>query len=189
MRRKDREMNREFGYQVMDKARFGVVSMMDENNQPYGIPLSVAREGNALYFHSAMEGKKVDIFAGSPSVSIVFVGDVKVPELYREEELEEMAKDETKASLLIRKVFTTEFESAMARGRVEKVTSEEERLQGMKVICNKFTPTKMAYFEAAAKAGLYRANVYKLEMEEVTAKRKKYDAQGNEIKQAASVES
>jgi len=59
----------------------------------------------------------------------------------------------------------------------------------MKVICNKFTPRKMVYFEAAAKDGLYRANVYKVEMEEVTAKRKKYDTQGNEIKQEADVES
>lgn len=41
MRRKDREMNREFGLEVIDKSRYGVISMIDEDNEPYGIPYEI----------------------------------------------------------------------------------------------------------------------------------------------------
>lgn len=50
MRRKDREMDREFGLKVIDKATYGVLAMVDEG-KPYCIPLSIVRDGNTLYFH------------------------------------------------------------------------------------------------------------------------------------------
>ena len=31
-------MSREFGLEVIDKSRYGVISMIDEYNEPYGIP-------------------------------------------------------------------------------------------------------------------------------------------------------
>lgn len=40
MRRKDREMSGEFGIEVIDKARYEVISMIDRAQEPYGIPLS-----------------------------------------------------------------------------------------------------------------------------------------------------
>ena len=62
MRRKDRQMNKEFGYDLIDRSAYGVLSMVDENNGPYAIPLSLARKGEFLYFHSAKDGRKVHIF-------------------------------------------------------------------------------------------------------------------------------
>lgn len=52
----------------------------------------------------------------------------------------------------------------------------------MKLICEKYIPTKMDYFDLAIKAGLKRTNVYKIEIEEIKAKRKKYDINGEEMK-------
>jgi len=182
MRRKDREMGREFGMKIIDKSRHGVISMVDEDNEPYGIPLSIVRDGHNLYFHSAMEGRKVKIFEKNPSVSVVFVGEIKVPENYNKEELDEIVKYESKAVLLISSVFTTEFESAVAKGKVKLVEDEEEKIKAMKLICEKYTPTKMDYFDMAIKAGLKRTNVYRIEIEEITGKRKKYDTYGEEMK-------
>jgi len=182
VRRKDREMNREFGLQVIDKARFGVLSLLARADEPYGIPLSIARAENTLYFHSAQEGKKVELFKKNPKVSVAFVGDVNIPENFTEEELREIVKDESKIVVLLRSVFTTEFESAIVTGRVESVENEEEKVEAMRLICQKYTPTKMPYFAPAIRAGLSRANVYKVEIEEITAKRKKYDEHGEEMK-------
>lgn len=182
MRRKDREMSREFGLKVIDKSRYGVLSMIGEDNEPYGIPLSIVRDGNNLYFHSAMDGKKVKIFEKSPKVSIVFVGETKIPENYTKEELDEIVKDESKAVLLISKVFTTEYESAVVKGKVKLVEDEDEKIKVMKLICEKYTLTKMDYFNMAIKAGLKRTNVYRVEIEEIKAKRKKYDIHGEEMK-------
>lgn len=182
MRRKDREMGIEFGLKVIDKAAYGILSMIDENDEPYGIPLSIVRDGDILYFHSAMDGKKVKIFEKNPKVNVAFVGETKIPENYTKKELDEMMKDESKAALFISSVFTTEFESTVVKGQVKPVEYEEEKIKAMKLICEKYTPTKMDYFNIAIKAGLKRTNVYKIEIEEIKAKRKKYDANGQEMK-------
>lgn len=182
MRRKDREMNREFGLEVIDKSRYGVISMINEDNEPYGIPLSIVRDENILYFHSAMDGRKVKVFEKNSNVSVAFIGETKIPENYTKDELDEIVKDESKAVLLISSVFTTQYESAVVKGKVKLVEDEEEKIKAMKLICEKYTPTKMDYFNIAIKAGLKKANVYGIEIEEITAKRKKYDTHGEEMK-------
>jgi len=182
MRRKDREMSEEFGLEVIDKARYGVLSMVTDENEPYGVPLSIVRDRNNLYFHSAKDGKKAKTLENNPNVSIVFVGEVKVPENYTEEQLTEIAKDESKAALLISKVFTTEYESAIVKGRVNLVEDREEKNKAMRLICGKYTPTKMDYFDMAIGAGLNRTNIYRVDIEEIKAKRKKYDVHGEEMK-------
>ena len=56
MRRKDREMDKDFGLEVIDKSKYGVISLVDNNNMPYSVPLSIVRDGDMLYFHSATVG-------------------------------------------------------------------------------------------------------------------------------------
>ncbi|MGD9570166.1 MAG: pyridoxamine 5'-phosphate oxidase family protein [Sedimentibacter sp.] len=182
MRRRDREMGREFGLEVIDKSSYGVVSMIDEDNEPYGIPLSIVRDGDNLYFHSALDGKKVKIFEKNPTVSVVFVGQIKIPENFSKEELAEMVNDKSKAGALISKVFTTEYESAIVKGKIKLVENEIEKLKSIKLICEKYTPTKIDYFNLAIESGLQIINMYKIEIEEITAKRKKYDMHGEEMK-------
>ena len=181
MRRKDREMDREFALKIIDKAQYGVVSMID-GEEPYGLPLSVVRNGDVLYFHSAKEGRKVDVLANNPNISIVFVGDKNIPENYSYDELEEMNNDPTKAIKFISSVFTTEFESAIVIGKVEKVENQDEKIKAMRTICEKYTPDKMKYFDTAINAGLNRTNVYKMKIDNITSKRKKYDNKGVEMK-------
>lgn len=136
MRRKDREMDREFGLKVIDKSICGVLSTMDHGNVPYGIPLSIVRDGDTLYFHSAKNGKKVNIFEKSPKVSVVFVGETKIPEIYTNEELDKIIKDESKAGVLGSKVFTTEFESAIVVGQVKLIEDEDKTFVGCGTLHN-----------------------------------------------------
>ena len=182
MRRKDREMSEEFALGIIDKSRYGIVSMVDGDNMPYGLPLSIVRDDKNLYFHSAMDGRKVHALAQNQKVSIAFVGEVNVPDNYTKAQLDELAIDESKAITFISSVFTTEFESAIASGTVEKLENEAEKIHAMKLICQKYTPDKMAYFDIAIKAGLGRTNVYKITIESITGKRKKYDSKGIEMK-------
>ena len=182
MRRKDREMSKEFAIEVLDKSSYGVVSMIDEDNEPYGVPLSIARDGDNLYFHSAMDGKKVKIFEKNSKVSVAFIGEVKVPENYTKEELNEIVNDDSKAALLTSSVFTTEFESAIVKGKINLVEDEEERIKAIRLICEKYAPTKMDYFNLAIKSGLKLINVYRIEIQDIAAKRKKYDSHGEEMK-------
>lgn len=181
MRRKDRLMDKDFAYMIIDKAQYGVVSMID-GDEPYGLPLSVVRNGDLLYFHSAKEGRKVDTLAKNPNISVVFVGDKNIPDNYSYDELEEMNNDPSKAIKFISSVFTTEFESTIVRGKVEEVEDKDEKIKAMRIICEKYTPDKMKYFQTAINAGLHRTNVYKIKIEDITSKRKKYDDKGVEMK-------
>lgn len=183
MRRKDRDMNKEFGLKIIDNSNYGVLSIIDEDeNDPYSLPLSIVRDENSLYFHSAKAGKKVELLEENRKVSIVFVGETRIPENFSEEELEEMKDDETKAVQFISKVFTTEFESSIVKGKVKVVKDREEKIKALKLICEKYTPTKMKYFPIAIKSALDKTNIYKIDIEEITSKRKKYDVNHEEMK-------
>lgn len=182
MRRKDREMEAEFALDLVDRASYGVLSMIDQDGFPYGLPLSIVRDKNNLYFHSAKGGKKVESFADGNKVCVSFVGKVSVPELYREEELREFLNDESKGITLSSRVFTTEYESAIILGEIYLVENVEEATQALRLICEKYTPSKMDYFDLAIKSGLSKTNIYRVTIEEVTGKRKKYDPSGEEMK-------
>ena len=76
MRRRDREMPKEFALEIIDKCGYAVLSMIDQD-APYAVPISVARDGDTVYFHCAKEGRKTDILRSYPRVCLVFVGDVR----------------------------------------------------------------------------------------------------------------
>lgn len=182
MRRKDREMDRDFGLAVIDKAWHGVLSLAEGEGLAYGIPLSFAREGDTLYFHSAQSGKKTGLIKDGAQVHIVFVGDCQVPDAMTADEAEEAARSPETFGLLTSKLFTTEYESAMVTGHIRTLQTDEEKIQGLRAIARKFTPQWMRYFPQAIESGMALTSVYAVDIKEITAKRKKFDAQGQEIK-------
>lgn len=182
MRRKDREMSRDFGLSVIDKAAYGTLSVTDADGMPYSVALSIVRNGDNLFFHSAKAGTKVDLLQNETQVCITFVTDVKIPELYSKAELEQMRQDESKAAELARRVFTTEYASAIVRGKIYLVRDNEQKRRALQLICQKYTPDKMDLFDMAAKSSMNHTNIYRITIDEITAKRKKYDSEGVEMK-------
>ena len=182
MRRKDREMDQNFAREVIDRSQYGVLACVTPGGKPYAIPLSIARDGDRLFFHSATSGSKVDFLPDGQEVALTFVSHVQVPDLFSPEELAEMANEPAAASKLGSKVFTTEFESACVQGKIYELTDSADKLLGLRCICEKFTPDKMALFELAANNALKITNVYEIRIESLTGKRKRFDAQGNELK-------
>lgn len=181
MRRKDREMDREFGLGVIDKARYGVLTTIGPEGLPYAFPISIARVGDALYIHCAQEGRKIENLRHNDWVTLVFVGDTRVPDPLLPGEYEALKASNQLAQLVANK-FTTEFESAIVTGRAHFVTDHEEKVAGLRALCEKLTPLHMAYFEDAVTSGLTRTAVIRIEIESLTAKRKKYDVNGVEMK-------
>lgn len=160
MRRKDRQMPEEFALKVIDKCPFAQVAMTDLQGQPYCVPLSVARDGHVIYFHSAAEGSKTDILRVNPQVYVSCVGDVTP------------AQDK----------FTTEFESAGFCGTATEITDKDKKIKALRLICEKYTPSNMDSFDSAIERSLDRTAVWKISIESLTGKRKKYDKSGEEMK-------
>lgn len=68
MRRKDRECsNQDFMLAVLDAAETVFVAFID-HEYPYCLPFNFAKLGSTLYFHSALEGKKLELLRQNPHV-------------------------------------------------------------------------------------------------------------------------
>lgn len=172
MRRKDREMPRAFGLDVFDRAEYGVVGFVD-GDTPYTVPLSLVRQGESLYFHSAQAGRKVDLGRAGGLVSVTAVGEVEVPEFTSKEDLDKILADPQKHRLFGKLIYTTSFESVHAMGRIREVTDPAEKTEALRALCQKFTPDKMAYFDAAIAASLKITAIFAIDIETVKAKAKK----------------
>ena len=160
MRRKDREMDEGFALSVADKCEYAVMAMTGDDQMPYCLPVTIVRDGNAIYFHSAKEGRKIDILKSNPSVCMTCVGDT-----YRTPDK-----------------FTTEFESAVIYGSASEVTDDQEKIHALRLLCMRHTPTNMHMFDASIERSLPRTGVWKIEIDQITGKRKKYDKDGVEMK-------
>ena len=145
MRRKDREKDKDFALRVADNCDYAVMSVVDLCGKPYCIPLSIAREKNSIYFHTAMEGYKLDCLRGNNNVCLSCVGRIRnVPE-----------------------EFTTEFESAVIRGRAFEVTEKSEKIHALRLICLRYAESNMADFDSATERSLSRTGIWKIEIEDI----------------------
>ncbi|MDR2050073.1 MAG: pyridoxamine 5'-phosphate oxidase family protein [Treponema sp.] len=154
MRRKDREESRETALQVIDKASFGVMATVDSDGEPYCTPLSFVRDGEVLYFHCALSGHKIDNLKRDPRVCVSFTGEISFPE------------DD----------FTVVYESATVMGTAKEVTEDEEKIRGLRLLCERFTPKNMAAFDGAIAKSLAATGVWKISIGDVSAKRRKHPA-------------
>ena len=159
-------MDASWALEVMDKAPYMTVSMTDADGMPYSVPLSLARtDENTFYFHCAIEGKKLDILRTNPRVCLNAVSKCK-PTVG--------PKDGS---------FTLEFKSAIAFGKAEMVTDDEEKREALRAICQRFLPNQMDAFDAAVERSMSRTAVVRITLTEPpVGKRKQYDANGDEMK-------
>ncbi len=77
MRRKEREIdNIEELNEIIMQGKYAVIAMC-RDNEPYVITLSYGfdQAKNTLYFHSALEGLKLDIIDYNPDVSATIIDD------------------------------------------------------------------------------------------------------------------
>lgn len=64
-RRQDRVLDLESSYSLLHDGKVGYLALVDDK-EPYVIPLNYYVEENMIYFHCALEGRKLDIIARNP---------------------------------------------------------------------------------------------------------------------------
>lgn len=183
MRREDRAMDEAFALKVIDRAFYGVLSLVEADATPYAVPLSFIRKGHMLYFHSAKAGHKVDLMADGTVCHVSFVAHAEVPDLFSEATMQEMAQTEQGLDRLTRSLFTLTYESALVKGKMVRVKDEATFHWVLKALCGKYAPCKAApYVASAIETGGPRTAIYAIEIEEISGKRKAYDDDGVELK-------
>ncbi|MDR2633416.1 MAG: pyridoxamine 5'-phosphate oxidase family protein [Treponema sp.] len=148
MRRKDREMPRDFAEAVIDRCKYAVLATVNADGSPYGIPLSIVREGQWVYFHSAREGRKIDNMSAQNRVCLCCVGETRIPEGR----------------------FTMEYTSAVVFGTAEAVSREDEKIHALRLLCLRYTPAAMEGFDTAIARQLSRTGVWKVHIDEISGK-------------------
>lgn len=166
MRKTSREMPADWALEVMRKAPYITVSFTRPDGTAYGVPLSLASASDdTWYFHCATEGDKLEAIATHPEVCLSAVTQCR-PTVG--------PKDGS---------FTLQYRSAIAFGRAEVVTDEEEKVAALRAISQRFLPQHMDAFDAAIRRSLHRTAVVRITLTaSPTGKRKQYDKNGEEMK-------
>lgn len=149
MRKANRRRDAEWALDVFDRAPYVTVSMIRPDGLPYGLPLSLVRgDEKTFYFHCADEGEKIDCLKSNPMVSLSAVS--RCTPKFEEE----------------KKNFTEYFHSAVAIGCAEFVTDEVEKIEALRLLCQRFLPKYMEHFDEAIERSLGRTTVVKIVLTE-----------------------
>lgn len=133
MRRKDRQIDEERSYGILDRCEYGVLGTVSPDGRPYGVPINYAREGNKLYMHCALEGQKLDNIAFRNKCCFTVVTDNRIHQ----------------------EKFATDFSSVICYGSVKVVDGAEKR-HALEVIVETHHPDNIengaVYIDAAFNA-------------------------------------
>ena len=159
-------MDSQWALEVMRKAPYITASFTRTDGTAYGVPLSLACTDDRIwYFHCAPEGDKLDALAAHPQVCLSAVTKC-APTVG--------PKDGS---------FTLQDRSAIAFGKAELVTDDEEKIRALRAISERFLPQHMDAFDDAIARSLHRTAVVRITLDELpTGKRKQYDRNGEEMK-------
>lgn len=150
MRRKDRAVTKEKAIALLSKAEYGVLSTVSEDGKPYGVPLNFCIIDHSIYFHCAVEGKKIDNMKQNKSVSFCAVGNTEIlPDKYG-----------------------TKYESVIVSGEAEEVFDMNKQM-ALEGLLHKYSPEfiekGMIYIEGLRK----KTRVFKITMNKLTGKARK----------------
>ncbi len=150
MRRKDRERDTAFAYSVIDNAPYVVLGINGENGV-YTVPLSIVRDGDKLYFHSALDGRKINDLRHDNRVAITAVTDCFVDGDH----------------------LTTRYKSAYGEAEAIEITDIEAKKRALGILTKKFAPSTTVDMEDHFRKMLSRTAVWCLVLKTLTGKENK----------------
>ncbi|MCM1142307.1 MAG: pyridoxamine 5'-phosphate oxidase family protein [Muribaculum sp.] len=150
MRKANRQKDAQWALEVFDKAPYITVSMTRPDGTPYGLPLNVVRKDETtFYFHCASEGEKIDCLKHNPIVSLSAVS--RCSPKYEED----------------KNNFTEYYNSAIAIGKAEFVTDDPEKIEALRLLCERFLPKYMEHFDDAIARSLDRTTIVRITLTEL----------------------
>jgi nitroimidazol reductase NimA-like FMN-containing flavoprotein (pyridoxamine 5'-phosphate oxidase superfamily) len=150
LRRKDRQISEDDARSILNYAEYGILSTCSRDLIPYGVPMSYCVIDGHIYFHCAMEGRKIDNIESNQSVSFCVVGNTEV----------------------LPSKFGTKYESAIVSGNAFEVFDNEKQI-ALEGLVKKYSPE---FIESGAKyidALTQKTRVFKIEIGHISGKSRK----------------
>ncbi len=151
MRKQERALADARAMELLRTGEYGYLSLgTGVNGYAYGIPISFAYDSNenALYFHCATEGQKLEHLRRNAHVSFCVVGKTEV----------------------LPEKFSTKYESAIAFGRVEIASTDDEKRRALRLLVEKYSPQYTVPGEAYMEKSLERVVAFKIVVEHISGK-------------------
>jgi len=152
MRKKDKEITdiKEIEL-IMKKAICCRIGLVDGDG-PYVVPVSFGYERNALYFHGALEGRKVELIKKNNQICFEVDTDVEV------------VKSEKPCG------WAMKYRSVIGVGRAYILESDEEKSRGLRLIMGQYAGGDFSF----PKSTLDRTLVVKVDIKSMTGKQSGY---------------
>jgi len=149
MRRPERRMPDEAALKLLKEGAHGVLSAVDGDGAPYGVPLNYcyAEAENALFFHCAKEGRKVDCIRHDSRVTFTVIARADIDAAH----------------------FTTRYESVIVEGRACFVEGDDEKRLRLRQLCEALAPSA-ARRDAVIENGLSSVAVVWVDIESISGK-------------------
>ncbi|HDS16020.1 MAG TPA: pyridoxamine 5'-phosphate oxidase family protein [Proteobacteria bacterium] len=150
MRRKDRKITTVEALAILDQGEYGVLSTVSSAQGPYGIPINYCLVNECLYFHCALEGKKIDHIRNDSRVSFCVVGQTEV----------------------LPDKFATRYESCIVQGLASEVFGEEKQ-GALAGLIRKYSEDFIAEGRRYIESSSDKTKVFRISMEDVSGKARK----------------
>lgn len=130
MRRSNRAITAKAAHAILEKGEYGILSTVDINGQPYGVPLNYCVLNNQIYFHCALDGHKLTNLEFNARASFCVVGNTRI----------------------LPEKFAAIYESTIVFGVVREATGNEKQAV-LEALLRKYSPTfygkGLAYIQSA----------------------------------------
>lgn len=150
MRRKEKQLGQELVDGILSQGEYGTLATIGENGYPHSLPLSYEYFDGKIYFHGALEGKKLDDIRNNPRVSFSVVTDTNV----------------------VPKKFSTAYKSVIVYGKANIIEGEEKKKALLRLIekySSSFMENGKKYVDKAAS----KTAVVEITIEHMTGKENK----------------
>ena len=148
MRRIRQQLTHDECIAILCRATSGVLAVIGDGGYPYTVPLSHVYDDGHLYFHSALQGHKVDAIRGDSRCSFCVI-----------------AQDEVHPE-----TFTTHFKSVIAFGLIHVIEDDAERLAALRLLGRRHAPHDKAGLQHEIDKDISRVLMLRLDIEHLTGK-------------------
>ena len=152
--RSNRITNEPEMFQIIDKCEACYVSMVDQHNMPYVVPLNFGLKDGVIYLHSSRTGKKLDILRNNKNVCIAFSTDHQL----------RFQHEDVACS------YVMKYRSILVYGHIEFIEDIEDKIEAMNLVMKKYVGREFSYNEPAIR----EVCVYKVVISEMTGKKLGY---------------
>lgn len=149
LRRNDRAISLNEAIEILMNGEFGILSTFN-GEFPYGVPVNYVIKDSSIYFHSAIEGHKLDNIRKFDKVSFCIVGKTK----------------------LLPEKFTTIYESVIVFGKA-KIINGQEKYDALKLLIEKYSPEFIEKGIDYINKAIEKTNIVKIDILHISGKARK----------------